>query len=362
MSQSRADPGFVHQGGSQELEIRESEIEDVFALYPHLLQSVLGVSDDMFLMARQKPLPAGRLDLLYACLSEIFLIELKVESFKRKFIDQVLSYRGDLQVPQEQGKFLRGNIVPYLLCPGVDGRGAFEIAAASGVRFIVYDPARVLVEFFNHAPLDTKYMSVVPSDKGVWRIGLINPSLDLAASASSVNEIARLRGLSTKTVGNQLRLGEELGLVLSTGGQALLTEFGREFLAKQGDAIPTEVISREQADSLRKFILFAPFFSGTTFGILTMVACVFELSKNTYPVPLSILSDHFIDAAGLHFRWDKDKGREKGVRMYSNYAIELGLLGKIGNGYFVTPSGLKFVLLLGMHKSLRFIETIDGIQ
>jgi hypothetical protein len=352
----------VSQGRAEsDLEIRESEIEDVFALYPHLLQSVLGVSDDMLLMARQKPLPTGRLDLVYACLSEIFLIELKVEAFRRKFIDQILSYRRDLQRLQDQGKFLRGNIVPYLLCPGAD-RGAFEAAAASGVRFIAYDPGQVLVDFFNQAPLDAKYMAVVPSDKGVWRIGLVNPSMNLAAATPSLAEISRTRGLSAKTVGNQLRLAEDLGLVLTIGRRVSLTDLGREFLAKQDGGIPTEVVSRDQADLLRKFILVTPFFSGTTFGILTMVACVFELSKNTYPVPLSILSNHFINAAGLHFRWDKDKAREKGVRMYSNYAIELGLLGKIGNGYFVTPSGLKFVLLLGMHKSLRFIETIEGIQ
>jgi len=93
-----------------------------------------------------------------------------------------------------------------------------------------------------------------------------------------------------------------------------------------------------------------------------MTACVFELSKNTYPVPRSLLSRHFINAAGLHFRWNSEKAINKGVRMYSNYAIELGLLGKIGDRYFVTPSGLKFVLLLNMHKSLKFIESVVSIN
>jgi len=301
------------------------------------------------------------LDLVYACLSEVFLIELKVESFKRKFVDQLLNYRADLLKLQEQGRFIRGSIVPYLLCPesNIESR---QTALDRGVRFIAYDPAEVLTEFYKRAPLDTKYMSAVPSDKGVWRIGLVNQSLAVAAASPDVVAIAKTRGLSRKTIGNQFRLAEELGLVNHIGGRALLTELGREFLSKQDGGVAAETISREQAGCLRKFILSAPFYSGATFGILTMVACVFELSKNTYPVPLGILSHHFINAAGLHFRWDKDKARTKGVRMYSNYAIELGLLGKIGDGYFVTPSGLKFVLLLGMHKSLRFIETIEGIQ
>ncbi|MBI3759080.1 MAG: hypothetical protein HY269_04915, partial [Deltaproteobacteria bacterium] len=132
MSQSQAESGIVHRTDSQEVEIRESEIEDVFAFYPHLLKSVLGVSDDMFLMARQKALPTGRLDLVYACLSEIFLIELKVEAFRRKFVDQILGYWSDLQRLQEQGMFLKGTIVPYLLCPGVEDKGALEEAAAAG--------------------------------------------------------------------------------------------------------------------------------------------------------------------------------------------------------------------------------------
>ena len=361
MAEESAASGFGQFIGGREVDVRESEIEDVFALYPHLLANVLGVSEDMYLMARQKPLPSGRLDLVYACLSEVFLIELKVETFKRKFVDQLLNYRADLLKLQEQGRFIKGSIVPYLLCPE-SNRDSRQAAIDRGVRFIAYDPAEVLTEFYKRAPLDTKYMSAVPSDKGVWRIGLVIQSLALAARSPDVVAIASARGLSPKTIGNQFRLAEELGLVNNVGGRALVTELGREFLSKQDGGVSAELVSREQAGCLRKFILSAPFFSGATFGILTMVACVFELSKNTYPVPLSILSHHFINAAGLHFRWDKDKAREKGVRMYSNYAIELGLLGKIGDGYFVTPSGLKFVLLLGMHKSLRFIETIEQIQ
>ena len=48
--------------------------------------------------------------------------------------------------------------------------------------------------------------------------------------------------------------------------------------------------------------------------------------------------------------------------MYTNYEIDLGLVGKIGNNYFVTPSGLNFVLLLNMHKSLKLIENISRIE
>ena len=93
-----------------------------------------------------------------------------------------------------------------------------------------------------------------------------------------------------------------------------------------------------------------------------MAACIFELSKNTYPVPLELASRHFIAAAGLRYRWDTEKAIKHGVKMYSNYGADLGLVGRIGNTYFVTPSGLSFVLLLNMHKSLALIENTSKIE
>ena len=80
------------------------------------------------------------------------------------------------------------------------------------------------------------------------------------------------------------------------------------------------------------------------------------------PVNSEVISSHFISAAALRYRWDSEKAIGNGVRMYTNYAIDLGLVGKIGSNYFVTPSGVKFVLLLNMHKSLRLIENTRRIE
>jgi hypothetical protein len=344
-----------------ELAVRESEIEDVFTHYPQLLRRVLGVSQEIQLVARQKLLPSGRLDLVFACADELLLVELKTEEFKRSFLTQVLSYRADLIELQKQRNFISGNVIPYLACPPF-AQFARRLAEEVGVRLCSYDPAEILTAFFQKAPLDTKYLSAVPSDMGVWRIGLVNGSLALVASMGHARQIAQSRGYSEKTVGNQLRLAEELGLVRLGRKAVELSSFGTEFVGLLDKAGPSDILSPDQARLLRRFILASPFFSGATFGILTIVACVFELSKNTYPVPQNILARHFISAAGLHFRWSKDKAVTKGVRMYSNYAIELGLLGKVGSAYFVTPSGLQFVLLLNMHKSLKFIETIEAIS
>lgn len=343
-----------------EREVRESEIEDVFAQYPELLKRVLGISGEMHLVARQKALPSGRLDLMYAYTDHFLLVELKADSFKPIFLTQLLSYRNDLQNLQRQGGFIEAEIVPYLLCTS-SSEEARQTAANRGVFLCPYSPSEVLLAFYRQAPLEMKYLSVLPTDKGVWRIGLTNESLALVVQLPRPRQIANARGCSIKTIGNQLRLAEELGLIRFNNNSVELSSFGNEFVQKRDPSVPHDTLSVEQAELIRTFVLSNPFFSGVTFGIFTIVSCVFELSRNTYPVPRSLLSRHFINATGLHFRWNREKAINKGVRMYSNYAIDLGLLGKIGDSYFVTPSGLRFVLVLNMHKSLKFIESIRAI-
>jgi len=344
-----------------QIEIRESEIEDIFAVYPDLLTEILGLKDDIFLIARQKILPSGRTDIIVGHLDDIILIELKVESFRRSFVKQILGYHSDLLRLQEQKKFVQGRIYPYILAPYFSNSD-YEFASANGVSCKNYDPEAALKEFFDRAPLDTKCFSTVPTDKGVWRIGLINETLYLLNTGNQRGQIARQKNVSIKTIGNQLRLAEELGLIYREGRKYELTVFGKQYAAAKDSHLSKDTLSQEQSEVVRRFILSNPFYSGLTFGILTMIGSVFELSRNTYPVPLDLLSRHFISSSGLHFSWDKNKAINKGVRMYSNYAIELGLIGKIGNKYFVTPSGLNFVLLLNMHKSIKFIEAIKTIR
>ena len=342
------------------LEIRENEIEDIFAQHPVQMRKLLGLSQDVFLIARQKTLPSGRLDLLYSHLSELLLIELKVEPFRHSFVSQVLAYRNDLVSLQQNGTFISGHVQPFLLCPvltNTDVNSAFAL----GVTAVKYDPREVLVEFFESAPLDVKYLSVRPADKGVWRIGILNDTVRLVESLRTSLRIAKEKRQSTKTIGNQLGLAEELGLVSREGSEARLTTDGQQFVAESDPQDPPDFLSQNQARILRKFILSNPFFSGTTFGILTMVSSVFELSKNIYPVPMKLLAPHFIGAAGVTYRWDSEKSYDMVSRCIQT-TIDLGLVGKIGNYYFVTPSGLSFVLLLNMHRSLKLIENSTTIE
>src|SRR3972149_11354705 len=97
--------------------IRESQVEDVLASFPHIAQRVLELDELPQLIARQMPVASGRLDLLYATGQTLTLIELKVEEAREEFITQVLHYLSDLQEFQAQRKLVAAPINPVLLCP-----------------------------------------------------------------------------------------------------------------------------------------------------------------------------------------------------------------------------------------------------
>jgi hypothetical protein len=45
--------------------------------------------------------------------------------------------------------------------------------------------------------------------------------------------------------------------------------------------------------------------------------------------------------------------------MYSNYAIDLGLLAKNDTSVYLTPEGFKFVIQMQLHKSLKLMNYLN---
>lgn len=121
------------------MEIRENQIEDILIGSPSLMKETLGLDEEPRLIGRQIVLPSGRLDMLYAYQKDLFLIELKVTAFQRKYIQQVISYRNDLLLFQKQGKLLQGYIQPFLLLPEVSLLNK-KIAKEEGVFCEEYNP------------------------------------------------------------------------------------------------------------------------------------------------------------------------------------------------------------------------------
>ena len=44
--------------------------------------------------------------------------------------------------------------------------------------------------------------------------------------------------------------------------------------------------------------------------------------------------------------------------MYSNYAIDLGLAAKMGEKFYLTPVGVRFIMLLNLHKTIKMVDSL----
>jgi hypothetical protein len=95
------------------------------------------------------------------------------------------------------------------------------------------------------------------------------------------------------------------------------------------------------------------------FGIYAIVESAFLLARNSYPIEFSALRETFMVVGGKVADWKRDRAKTTATYTFLNFAIDLGLMGKIGDKVFITPSGFKFILMLQLHKS---IEMIDSLQ
>jgi len=340
------------------IEIRESQVEDILAIYPAIAQRVLSLPTEPSLIARQMSLPSGRLDLLFLSGSRLLLVELKTEDFSNGFISQINSYRQDLLSLQSSGKLIPAEIKAVLLCPHIPEDGT-QLCLKHNILPVEYKPEEVLKEFFQRFIGLSRFATLKPSDHGLWSIHLINRVARALASCQTVADIAAKTGLSKRSIANHLRFLKELCLADNSRGKYTLTELGHEYVRSMPSHLPDHRLSEEQAALLSEFIIRNPFASPTIYGIFTVVEAVFNLSKNTYPVPRDVLIPYFRDHCGKYFQWSERKTWYHGTRMYSNYAIELGLLGQEGRQVFLTPMGIRFILLLQLHKSIQMVDALQ---
>jgi hypothetical protein len=341
--------------------IRESQVEDVLASFSHIAQRVLGLKETPSLIARQMALRSGRLDLLYATGKTLTLVELKVEPARPEFLMQLQRYLSDLADLQVQGKLLAVPITGVLACPSFSDKLA-KACKAAGVSALVLSPEEVLEEFFRSLRSLAELIELRPTDLGLWNIHLIHRVLYALRPSSAARAIAPQVKLSEKTVMNHLRLAEELKLVERDRRRFELTGLGLAYVDARDLDMPPDHLSEEQASVLRNFILKDPFASATIFGIYSMVEVVFTLARNGYPVSRELVTSHFREATGKLFEWSEKKTAYHGTRMYSNYGIELGLLGRSGDALYLTPDGIRFILLLQLHKSLKMIDVVGLSQ
>jgi len=340
------------------INIRETQIEDIFATYPDLLREILGIRDDITLIARQKILPSNnKIDLLFISGKKILLIELKIERFKKEYLEQVKNYTRELRQLQKTDKLIDGDIIPYLLCIEASENDKI-LCEKERVYLKEYSPQFVLENFFTRLKNLADFITLKPTNHGLWNIYLLNRIIYALDSPKSKDELAKITGISRSTVGSYLKLAEELLLVVEDNGKWTLTETGKKFVWNKEPNTHVEFISEGQSKILQNVIIRNPFASGAIFGIYTIVESLFNLSKNTYPVPVDLLRDYFRNSAGRYFDWKSKKTASDSMKMYTNYAIDIGLVGKIGEKFYLTPDGIRFILLLNLHKAIKIVDAL----
>jgi hypothetical protein len=340
------------------MDIREAQVEDILVNAPVLTRDILQLAETPLLVSRQMIIPSGRLDLLYVYQTNLLLVELKVTPFHRDYVKQVLGYKDDLLEYQRNGRLVQGEILPYLLCPSATASQR-EYSANKGVVFTDYSPEQVLQYFYQNLRPIAFFSEVKPIDIGIWNLHLIHEFIYLLEQTSSIAELRQLVSGSPKTLYNKIRFANELRLVSWTPNldNISLTKLGREYIARKDSTLAVR-LSEGQSDLLKDFVMRNPFESAIVLGIASVVESVFSLSKNTYPVLMSQLLQYFTLHAGKFFDWQTDKAKYNATRMYSNYAVDLGLLAKSGDTIYLTPEGFRFTIQMQMHKSLKLMDSL----
>ncbi|MFH1732343.1 MAG: hypothetical protein ABIF82_11935 [Planctomycetota bacterium] len=334
------------------LEVRESQIEDILASQLDEARDLLSVQQNLSLVARQKTLPSGGiLDLLYLSPSNLLLVELKVVPSQVCFCHQVAGYRDEVIDLQTTREMPNVPVKGYLACPAFSDRDK-KLCRDLDITPVLFSPYRLLENYYSRVKAITVLIQMKPSNHGLWNLSLLNRLLYAIDSGTTVDQLRSRTSLAKSTIGSYLRLSTELGLT-TTKPVVALTPLGRQYVEYRETDKPEGYISDKQSEVVRTFIVKNPFHSPAVFGIYSAVETVFALSKNYYPVPLKEAVCYFSYLSGKQSEWGAKAGRDAFI-MYSNYGIELGLLAKMGRTYYITPLGIRFILLLELNKSILF--------
>jgi hypothetical protein len=268
------------------LEIRESQIEDIFASQIDEVKNILSIQENISLISRQKKLPSGGiLDLLYISSNNLLLLELKAVSSKIEFCDQVIRYKDDLLLLQDRKELPPLSIKAYLICPYFfDSHKKY--CYENDVVPVTFSPYELLKNYYLKAKTISTLISLKPTNHGLWNLNLLNRILYSIGKEKTISNLSKTVGLSKSTVASYLRLSSELGLTLKEKTVINLTALGSEYVKKRDNNKPIDYISDEQAEVIKEFVIRNPFFSPAVFGIYLSVETIFALSKNYYPVPL----------------------------------------------------------------------------
>jgi hypothetical protein len=334
----------------------ENTIEDILSSDIAILSELLDYNPSgLSLIARQKVLSSGKLDLLCMYDNALVLVELKVVPFHSQIISQVNGYCGELEALQRQNKLInapRHKVILVTSCSAADIKQCEQEA----IRVYTYKPEQVLSKYFENFRELSYFLTLQSGDYGVVRLGLLCSTLRLLEEGNNQSQISASEGKSIKTIKNRLSVATLLGLVTRYRGEYFLTEMGESFV-KTRDPILTDRLSVEQSNILSDFVKEMPFYSQITYSILSLLETVLVLAKSAYPVDKKDTEHFFIKTVGKEQTWRTPKARSTATYIFSNYARELQFLEMIGDKFFITPKGVQAILLLQLNRSIKLIES-----
>jgi len=341
--------------------ISESQVEDALVANLVFLTKTLKLPADLKLIARQLRLKSGeeRIDLLLSSGKILCLVELKVVKFSEDWLKQILFYRDELINLQNAGEFVSGDISCFLLV--TDARETdIKLAKERGVNVIVYRPIDVLEEYYKNMATVAPFLKIKPNDYGVFNLGLINRALlQLSSGITKQEDIAEKTQLSKQSIHNHLKVAKEFGLARERDKHYFLTDIGDQYTQACNKDVLIDQLSEKQIEILKHFVAKDPFYSPTVFGVYSIVESAFLLSRNSYPIELPALRTMFQNVSGKVREWQAKKSLSTATYTFLNFAIDLELLGKIGQQVVITPAGFRFILMLQLHKSIEMIESLS---
>ena len=336
------------------LEIRENQIEDIFATQLDEVKTLLSLNESLSLIERQKKVNSGRIDLLFLSVSSLHLLELKAVTSKMEFCEQTIGYRNDLMILQKKSEIPKLPLKSYLVCPKFINSHR-DYCFKNNIVPIEYSPYELLKNFYFKVKAISNLITIKPSNHGLWNLHLLNVILYAIDGVTKLNDLVCKINKSKSTIGSYIRLASELNLIQKSHDCYHLTNLGKSYVKLKD--YDFSKLNDNQAELLKDFIVKNPFSSPAIFGIYVAVESIFLLSKNYYPVPVTKAHILFTTLCGKESEW-ADKASKDTFTMYSNYAIDLGLLAKVGRDYYITPSGIRFILLLELNKSILMVNSI----
>jgi hypothetical protein len=193
--------------------LSERVIEDILASDKSILSEILGVNaSDLSMIARQKIVNSGKLDLLYLCKDKILLIELKIVCYNKDILGQINDYEQDLFELQNQNKLIKAAIKKIILVIGTR-ENDYNQCKEYDIELLVYKPDIILSKYYENFKELSSFLKIQSGDFGVVRLGLLKNTLAYLAEGLSLKEICKQENRSEKTIRNKISVAQHLNLV-----------------------------------------------------------------------------------------------------------------------------------------------------